>query len=103
MKAGKRSWRTIFTIIPGAKEMPKRTNNPMQPERLAIAPRCLAQTRKGTECQSPAVKGKRRCRMHGGTNPGAPKGNQNAWKHGARSRAATLVARKLRSISKLLV
>jgi hypothetical protein len=23
--------------------------------------------------------------MHGGTNPGAPIGNRNAWKHGARS------------------
>ncbi|WP_417592069.1 HGGxSTG domain-containing protein [Parasphingorhabdus sp.] len=51
-------------------------------------------TRKGTECQSPAVKGKKRCRMHGGTNPGAPKGNRNAWKHGAYS-ADTLVAVKL--------
>jgi hypothetical protein len=23
-----------------------------------------------------------RCRMHGGANPGAPKGNRNAFKHG---------------------
>jgi hypothetical protein len=23
-----------------------------------------------------------RCRMHGGKSPGAPKGNQNAFKHG---------------------
>jgi hypothetical protein len=23
-----------------------------------------------------------RCRMHGGTNPGAPKGNRNSLKHG---------------------
>ena len=36
-------------------------------------------------CQSPAVRGKKRCRMHGGTNPGAPRGNRNAWKHGASS------------------
>ena len=50
--------------------------------RLLAAPRCLAKTRSGGECQSPAVKGKRRCRMHGGTNPGAPKGNRNAFKHG---------------------
>ncbi|WP_417434350.1 HGGxSTG domain-containing protein [Hoeflea sp.] len=57
----------------------------MQPERLANAPRCLAQTRKGRECQSPAVKGRRRCLMHGGTNLGAPKGNQNARKHGGYS------------------
>ena len=37
------------------------------------APRCGAKTRKGTPCKGPAVKGKRRCRMHGGTNPGRPK------------------------------
>ena len=38
----------------------------------------------GASCRSPAVKGKRRCRMHGGARgSGAPKGNQNAWKHGA--------------------
>ena len=29
-----------------------------------------------------------RCRMHGGTSPGAPKGNRNAWKHGQYSAEA---------------
>jgi len=29
------------------------------------APRCLAKTRKGTPCQAPRVRGKKRCRMHG--------------------------------------
>lgn len=47
-----------------------------------VAPRCGAKTRMGTPCRSPAVKGKHRCRMHGGTSPGAPKGNRNALKHG---------------------
>lgn len=72
--------------------MPNQSNSPMQPERLANAPRCLALTRAGTACQSPAVKGRRRCRMHGGTNPGAPAGNRNAWKHGARSGATQAAA-----------
>jgi len=71
----------------------------MQPARLAQAPRCLAWTRSGTECQSPAVRGKRRCRMHGGTNPGAPKGNRNAWKHGARSSKAIAAGRYLKLIA----
>lgn len=45
--------------------------------------RCGAKTRKGTPCQSPAVTGKKRCRMHGGAEgSGAPKGNQNAFKTG---------------------
>ncbi|OYX76291.1 MAG: hypothetical protein B7Y82_13870 [Sphingomonadales bacterium 32-65-25] len=64
----------------------------MQPERLANAPRCLARTRAGTACQSPAVKGRKWCRMHGGPNPGAPAGNHNAWKHGARSAEAAAAA-----------
>ena len=83
--------------------MENQTNNPMQPERLASAPRCLARTRAGTECQSPAVNGKPRCRMHGGTNPGPPKGNQNAWKHGARSAKALEAARYVKAVARLLL
>ena len=38
---------------------------------------------------SPAVRGKKRCRMHGGAlGSGAPKGNRNAVKHGLYTRAA---------------
>lgn len=82
--------------------MQKQANNAMQPERLASAPRCLARTRSGTECQSPAVNGRKRCRMHGGTNPGAPKGNRNAWKHGMRSTRAEEAARLLRMVAQLI-
>jgi hypothetical protein len=47
------------------------------------APLCAAWTRRGAPCRSPAVSGKARCRMHGGTDGiGAPPGNRNAWKHG---------------------
>ncbi|WP_457940829.1 hypothetical protein [Mesorhizobium sp. 10J20-29] len=45
------------------------------------------------------MKGRRRCRMHGGTNPGAPKCNRNAWKHGGRSALAIKAARYLRNLS----
>ena len=46
--------------------------------------RCGAKTRTGGRCRSPAVREKRRCRMHGGAKgSGAPKGNQNALKHGS--------------------
>ncbi len=74
----------------------------MQPKRLAQAPRCLARTRKGTECQSPAVKGRTRCRMHGGTNPGAPIGNKNAYKHGCYSAVAKEAARFLKSMARIV-
>jgi uncharacterized protein YjcR len=40
--------------------------------------------------------------MHGGTNPGAPKGNRNAYQHGARSAKADEAARFLRAMAKIL-
>ena len=61
--------------------------------------RCGAKTRSGKPCQSPAVKGKRRCRMHGGAEgSGAPKGNQNALKHGRFTKAAIEERRRLRQL-----
>ena len=39
--------------------------------------RCGAKTRTGTPCQSPPVQGRRRCRLHGGLSPGAPRGSRN--------------------------
>ncbi len=44
--------------------------------------KCGAKTRSGAPCQAPAVKGRKRCRQHGGTLPGAPSTNQRAKKHG---------------------
>jgi len=64
------------------------------PHRRNTAPmlssaRCGARTRSGASCRSPAVKGKKRCRMHGGAHgSGAPKGNHNALRHGTYSKAA---------------
>jgi glucans biosynthesis protein len=46
---------------------------------------------------SPAVSGKARCRMHGGApGSGAPRGNQNALKHGQYTREAVEEDRQLR-------
>jgi hypothetical protein len=42
----------------------------------------------------PAFGRGRRCRMHGGTNPGAPFGNQNAYRHGRYS-AENVALRRL--------
>lgn len=52
-------------------------------EAMRASPRCGAKTRDGGACRAPAMRGKRRCRMHGGAaGSGAPKANQNARKHG---------------------
>ena len=50
---------------------------------MLVSSRCGAKIRSGGSCRSPAVRGKRRCRMHGGApGSGAPRGNQNARQHG---------------------
>ena len=51
---------------------------------LAKAPRCGAQTRAGQPCRQAAVRGRSRCRMHGGAKgSGGPQGNRNGkFKHG---------------------
>jgi len=53
--------------------------------------RCLAKTRRGTECQKPAIKGRSRCQLHGGrsTGPKTPEGRARIaaanYKHGNRT------------------
>jgi glucans biosynthesis protein len=46
-------------------------------ENLTRAPRCGARTRAGTPCRRPALRGRKRCRLHGGLSPGAPRGPKN--------------------------
>lgn len=56
---------------------------------MQASPRCGAQTRNGDTCRAPALRGKTRCRMHGGApGSGAPFGNGNAVKHGFFTREA---------------
>ncbi len=56
------------------------------PKHKNVEIKCFARTRRGTLCQTPRIIGKKRCRMHGGTSDGAPKGNKNAFKHGRYSK-----------------
>ena len=59
---------------------------------MRAAPRCGAKNRAGTPCRAPAMRGRRRCRLHGGKNPGAPRGHKRSLKTGAHTdagRAAT--------------
>ena len=66
---------------------------------MLASPRCGAKTRSGGACRSPAVHGKKRCRMHGGAQgSGAPKANRNAWKHGLFTRGAIEERRQIRAL-----
>ena len=50
---------------------------------MLASSRCGAKIRSGGSCRAPAVRGKRRCRMHGGApGSGAPRRNRNARRHG---------------------
>ena len=80
-----------------ANPMQRATNEPLA---LREAPRCGARTRRGKPCPSPAVKGKRRCRMHGGAHgSGAPKGKRNGnYRHGFYTAKAIAERRALRAL-----
>ena len=66
---------------------------------MLASPRCGARTRSGRPCRSPAVSGKKRCRMHGGAaGSGAPRGNANALKHGAYTTEALNRRAQMRSL-----
>jgi uncharacterized protein YjcR len=66
---------------------------------MLASPRCGAKTRHGGSCRAPALRGKRRCRMHGGTpGSGAPSGNQNARRHGLFTREAIAERRQIQAL-----
>lgn len=74
---------------------------------MRSSPRCGAKTRSGKPCRSPIVRGRKRCRMHGGAKgAGAPPGNQNALKHGLYTSQAMeerkMLSRLMRDSQKLL-
>ena len=54
--------------------------------------KCLAKTRLGTKCQKPPLKGKKRCRLHGGLSSGPRTAEGRAriaaahYRHGRRSK-----------------
>ena len=60
-----------FAIDLMDQEIARRLNN------LRSAPRCCARTRAGGSCLCPAIRGRRRCRIHGGLSPGGPHGTRN--------------------------
>jgi glucans biosynthesis protein len=82
------------------------TNDPMRQadiERrlanLAKARRCGARTRAGHSCRQAAVRGRARCRMHGGAKgSGGPRGDRNGnFKHGIWTRESLATRRALRA------
>ena len=68
---------------------------------MHLALRCHARSkRSGLRCQAPAVRGYSVCRMHG-AGGGAPRGNQNALKHGAFSAESIALAKEVDSLARI--
>ena len=66
---------------------------------MLASPRCGAKIRSGASCRSPAVRGKTRCRMHGGApDSGAPRRNRNARKHGRFTRDAIAGRKQIQAL-----
>jgi hypothetical protein len=66
---------------------------------MLASPRCSAKTRSGGACRSPAMFGKKRCRMHGGARgSGAPRANQNARRHGMFTGDAIAERRRIQAL-----
>jgi hypothetical protein len=66
---------------------------------MLASPRCGAKIRSGGLCRSRAVRGRKRCRMHGGApGSGAPRANQNARKHGLFTRDAIAERKQVQAL-----
>ena len=66
---------------------------------MLASPRCGAKIRSDGLCRSPAVRGKKRCRMHGGApGSGAPRANQNARQHGLFTREVIAERRQIQAL-----
>jgi hypothetical protein len=76
-----------------------KAGHPRNVAQMLASQRCGAKTRKGGSCKSPAVHGKKRCRMHGGApGSGAPKNNKNALKHGLYTKEAIEKRKRLQEL-----
>jgi hypothetical protein len=66
---------------------------------MLASSRCGAKIRSGGLCRSPAVRGKKRCRMHGGApGSGAPRANQNARQHGLFTKVAIAERKRIQTL-----
>jgi hypothetical protein len=66
---------------------------------MRASPRCGARIRSGGSCRSPAVRGKKRCRMHGcAPGSGPPRGNRNAHKHGLFTKVAIAERKRMQAL-----
>ena len=70
----------------------------MLPKLMTDAPLCGAKTRAGSSCRCPALKGRTRCKLHGGRSVGF-KGEANGnYRHGGQTREAIALRAEARRL-----
>src|SRR5437899_2097250 len=57
--------------------MMRQMRQPLRVSHMSQVSKCGAKTRAGSPCRRPPVRGRKRCRLHGGLSPGAPRGSRN--------------------------
>ena len=83
--------------MPSGKHRRERSHAQYRPD--AREPALWRQNPHQGACRSPAVRGRKRCRMHGGAQgSGAPRANQNARKHGLFTRDAIAERRQIQTL-----
>ncbi len=84
---------------------PMKLGHPMGIEHMQAAPRCGARNRQGKPCKKAAMRGRCRCRLHGGvvgrkTPEGIERSRLAHLKHGRCCRDTVLLMRSLREHSR---
>lgn len=74
-------------------DAPMNAETPLLPKLLLDVPLCQARTRRGTLCRCPALRGKARCRYHGGRSVGLSGERNGNWKHGNDTQEAVALRR----------
>ena len=92
----------LLIAAPGGRrkfEINPMKNYATRPGHLKRQSRCGARTRAGAPCRRPPVRGHKRCRLHGGLSPGAPRGLKNGnYKTGDWTSEAITERKWLRSL-----
>ena len=87
----------MATMKPGKNRLITMTH-PRDVKSMHLAPRGGAKTRRGEPCRAPAVRGKKRCRLHGGSaGSGAPIKNRNALKNGLFTAESIAIRQRIRA------
>ncbi|WP_431521364.1 HGGxSTG domain-containing protein [Blastomonas fulva] len=74
----------------------------MLPQLMTPATLCGAKTRAGTSCRCPALKGKTRCKLHGGRSVGFKGAANGNYRHGGQTQEAIALRREASALLSMI-